>query len=430
MIVRENLEDLKNSLSIKPEKLGLKHTINKKAPLLPFSTRGTERAKFAKGFQGVLGEFTRLVSGNKLKMEVNLEELIGEISKSVDVSKQDKSQFEQILRTFLQDSDNTIKIFHLHLFQYLPLSDKADKKGEQDIARFLLDVLLGEKERRPYINQIPFISKLFKEDFQFLAEHKDYFRTHYHLFLSYYYFIYITQLTLKLSQVGKANFSENNEVYFTLDWESTSKNRKGYTHGYQMIKDTGRHLLLHINCLEHLNFLMGVEKAGGYPELKETYQQLSDEDKKVFLEMLCDWVMEYRGHLGLGAYEGNLELEYDTLVQSLFRSIEEAYEKDTMQGPRHRYSLSIEEVGKKYFLKTRGSLGYMLNISQDMLLLLTALSLKKERKPLKQVFIDLEARGLFFDRYSKEEIVQLFDKLNLIDKKSDSGDAQYVKPIL
>ncbi|ASZ16051.1 MULTISPECIES: DNA phosphorothioation-dependent restriction protein DptG [Bacillus cereus group] len=462
MIVRENLEDLKNSLSIKPEKLGLKHTINKKAPLLPFSTRGTERAKFAKGFQGVLGEFTRLVSGNKLKMEVNLEELIGEISKSVDVSKQDKSQFEQILRTFLQDSDNTIKIFHLHLFQYLPLSDKADKKGEQDIARFLLDVLLGEKEtveeifgksdstdlmsrlvlkqlnhlesdekeRRPYINQIPFISKLFKEDFQFLAEHKDYFRTHYHLFLSYYYFLYITQLTLKLSQVGKANFSENNEVYFTLDWESTSKNRKGYTHGYQMIKDTGRHLLLHINCLEHLNFLMGVEKAGGYPELKETYEQLSDEDKKVFLEMLCDWVMEYRRHLGLGAYEGNLELEYDTLVQSLFRSIEEAYEKDTMQGPRHRYSLSIEEVGKKYFLKTRGSLGYMLNISQDMLLLLTALSLKKERKPLKQVFIDLEARGLFFDRYSKEEIVQLFDKLNLIDKKSDSGDAQYVKPIL
>lgn len=49
--------------------------------------------------------------------------------------------------------------------------------------------------------------------------------------------------------------------------------------------------------------------------------------------MLCDWVMEYRRHLGLGAYEGNLELEYDTLVQSLFRSIEEAYEKDTMQGP-------------------------------------------------------------------------------------------------
>lgn len=80
--------------------------------------------------------------------------------------------------------------------------------------------------------------------------------------------------------MGKRTLVRTTKFYFTLDWESTSKNRKGYTHGYQMIKDTGRHLLLHINCLEHLNFLMGVEKAGGYPELKETYEQLSDEDKK------------------------------------------------------------------------------------------------------------------------------------------------------
>ncbi|OLR22393.1 DNA phosphorothioation-dependent restriction protein DptG [Bacillus cereus] len=461
MIVRENLSDLRKSLGIKPEKLGLKHTINKRAFLFPFPTRMDERAKFARGFQGVLGEFTRLVSGNKLKMEIDLERIIGEISNSVNVEQQDKRHFEQILRTFLKDNYSTIKIFHLHLFQYLPLSEGKDKKGEQEIAKFLLDVLLDEKEevreifgksdskdlisrlvlkrlnhlesneiKSRYVSQFPFISNLFKEDLLFLAEHKDYFRTHYHLLLGYYYFLYITQLTLKLSQGGKANFDGNNEVYFNLDWESTSKNRKGYTHGYQMIKDAGRNLLIHINCLEHLNFLMGVESVSCYPQLKETYQRLSDEEKEVFLTMLQDWIIEYRRHLALEDCRENLELEYDFLVQTLFTSIEEAYDKDSMKGPKPRYYLSIEEIGKKYFLKTRGSLGYMLNISQDMLLLLTALSLKKERKPLKQVFIDLEARGLFFDRYSKEEIVQLFDKLNLIDKKSDSGDAQYVKPIL
>jgi len=101
-----------------------------------------------------------------------------------------------------------------------------------------------------------------------------------------------------------------------------------------------------------------------------------------------------------------------------------------MQGPRNRYSLSIEEIGKKFFLKTRGSLGYMLNVSQDLFLLLTAVCLKNERKSLNQLFIDLENRGMYFDRYSKEEAVKLLDKLNLLDKKSDSGDAQYVKPIL
>lgn len=461
MIDKKNLEDLRQSLSIKKDKSGLKHVINKKAILLPFTTRGTERAKFKNGFEGVLGEFTRLVNGNQLQNDLDLEGLIGKISEFVHVSKEDTPHFEQILRMFLQENKNTIKIIHPHLFQYLPLSEGLDKKGEQDIAKFLVDVLLEkdmkvnevfkknksedlisrlilgqlpplqsvEKKRR-FINQLPHLSILFEEDFCFLMRHEDYFKTHFHLFLSYYYFLYIAQMTLKFSQGSKAVFNRNNEIYFSLDWESTSKNRKSYTHGYQMIKGAARYLLIHINCLEHLNFLMGQERAACYPELKKTYEQLPDMEKKLFLEMLRNWVIEYQSHLSLELSKEKLELEYENLVQALFKSIEAAYEKESMQGPRHRYWLSIEEIGKKYFLKRRGSLGYMLNISQDMLLMLTALSLKNERKSLKQVFENLEARGLFFDRYSKEQIVQLFDKLNLIDKKSDSGDAQYVKPIL
>lgn len=461
MIQHKNLEELRNSLGIKEGKAGLKHTINKKAPILPFTTRGTERAKFRKGLEGIVGEFTRIISGNRLKKELNLEDLIHKATEVVEMSKEDIPHFEKILRTFLQDNHNTIKIFHPHLYQYLPLSDGADKKGEQDIARFLADVLWEKNERNVdifekhhsgdlisrlilnqldeleanktngrFVNQLPYLSKLFKEDLLFLMKHEDYFRAHYHSLLGYYYFLYITQLTLKLSQGSKASYDHNSEMYFTLDWEATNKNRKGYAHGYQMIKESSKFLLIHVNCLEHLNFLMGVDNAKSYPQLKETFEQLTDSDKRTFSMMLREWIHEYRAHLSLPALEEELDLNYDTLVNTLFKSIDEAYQKDSMQGPRHRYFLSIEEIGKKYFLKTRGSLGYMLNISQDMLLLLTALSLKEERKPLKQLFSDLESRGLFFDRYSKEEIVRLFDKLNLIDKKSDSGDAQYVKPIL
>ena len=39
----------------------------------------------------------------------------------------------------------------------------------------------------------------------------------------------------------------------------------------------------------------------------------------------------------------------------------------------------------------------------------------------------MEHRGLFFDRDSKNKIIELYEKLNLIEKKSDSGDAQYVR---
>ena len=38
--------------------------------------------------------------------------------------------------------------------------------------------------------------------------------------------------------------------------------------------------------------------------------------------------------------------------------------------------------------------------------------------------------GIFLDNTSKEYLQEFFTKLNLIDKKSDSGDAQYVKRIL
>lgn len=461
MVEQKNLQELRDSLSIKPDNAGLKHTINRKSTFLPFTTRGTERPKFRKGFEGVLGEFTRNISSNHLKEKLNLEDLIKNISQVVDVSEEDKPFFEQILRLYLQDKKGNIKVFHPHVFQYLPFNEGPEMKGEQEIAKFLSDVLIeADKEfgkmfeknssddlvaklvlhqlagvektdaKIKYSSKLPYISKMFKEDFLFLAQHEDYFKSHYEIFLSYYYFLYITQLTLKISQKGKGKLDLNNEVFYTLDWEATSKNRKSYGYGYQMIKEAARTLLIDINSLEHLNFLMGTDDSQSYSELQLTYEQLPSDEKEVLLNLLSQWIVEYRFHLSLPAQTLPENLTYEDLVAKLYSSIEEAYEKPTMQGPRNRYSLSIEEIGKKFFLKTRGSLGYMLNVSQDLLLLLTALSLKKERKSLKQVFLDLELRGLYLDRYSREEIVKLYDKLNLLDKKSDSGDAQYVKPIL
>ena len=42
----------------------------------------------------------------------------------------------------------------------------------------------------------------------------------------------------------------------------------------------------------------------------------------------------------------------------------------------------------------------------------------------------LNLNHIFLDNTSKEYLQDFFTKLNLIDKKSDSGDAQYVKRIL
>ena len=95
-----------------------------------------------------------------------------------------------------------------------------------------------------------------------------------------------------------------------------------------------------------------------------------------------------------------------------------------------RYQKAFEAIVSKFFRKHGGSLGTLLSLTQEQLLLLVAVSVRDERIELKQLWIEFENRGIWLDHHSKEEVVKILDKLNYMEKKSDSGDAQYVKSIL
>ena len=451
----EHLKELRKFLSIKDNKKGLKHSINKKSPILPFPTRNPERVKFLEGFNGVTGEFSRIISGNTIDNDISIEAVIENMTAEVNPNEEDKPYFEKLVRTFLTDDLKTMKVFHPYILQYIPLAPGKESKGEKDIALFIRDVLFRDNQAlnnffdksnadhlmtKLILNQLDYlkkaetseryhqllseISEVFQEDIIFLTGHREYFLENIHLFLGYYYFFYIIQVTLKLNQMHKGRWDSLNEVVYTLDWESSSKNRIGYDRGYRSIKEASRNVLVHVNCLEHLNFLFGTTHAMTYPSLKNQFESMTAAAQGELIEILRIWIAEYRYHNSLEGVE--LSEEYEKLVIQLYDSLDEGISSET----KGRYSLSVEEIGKRYFLKTRGVLGYMLNITQDFLLLLTAISVKKERKSLKEVFYQFELRGVFLDRYSKEAVVELFDKINILDKKSDSGDAQYVKPIL
>lgn len=82
-------------------------------------------------------------------------------------------------------------------------------------------------------------------------------------------------------------------------------------------------------------------------------------------------------------------------------------------------------------MKNRGRSGLMLNLSEETLIFLTKICIKnQEQMRLKDVFQAFESRGVFLDSISKEQVANYYEKLNLIEKKSDSGDAKYVKRIL
>ena len=117
-------------------------------------------------------------------------------------------------------------------------------------------------------------------------------------------------------------------------------------------------------------------------------------------------------------------------IRFLFDSVRTQFENTSRNRPYSSYADKFEEYSKKY-LKHRGRSGMMLNITEETLIFLTKVCIKdSEKMRLNDVFAEFEARGVFLDHFSKEQVMHYYEKLNLIEKKSDSGDAQYVKRIL
>ena len=73
----------------------------------------------------------------------------------------------------------------------------------------------------------------------------------------------------------------------------------------------------------------------------------------------------------------------------------------------------------------------MFNMDLELLLLITQICIgNNEEISFNHLMEEYKKRGLFFDDESRSEILHEFEKLNLIDKKSDSEEVQYVRLFL
>ena len=114
-------------------------------------------------------------------------------------------------------------------------------------------------------------------------------------------------------------------------------------------------------------------------------------------------------------------------VRFLFESVRTQFENTSRNRVYTAYADKFSEYVKKY-LKRRGRSGMMLNLTEETLIFLTKVCIKdQEMMRLNDVFNEFELRGVYLDNISKEQVMRYYEKLNLIEKKSDSGDAQYVK---
>ena len=155
------------------------------------------------------------------------------------------------------------------------------------------------------------------------------------------------------------------------------------------------------------------------------------------IEELCESYIERRQD---GIVWDNFTVKRDSSENKAFDKVYKLFEavKYQFQGKTSTRTRANEAYRKWFikfvednFAKRRGSLGYNLNLNEEDIILLTKICIKdNEKLKLSVLFKQFKKRGISFDRDSRAKIIQLYEKLNLLEKKSDSGDAQYVRSIL
>lgn len=448
-----NIQELKKSLSMTNE--GIKHKIGVKSKFFPFTTN--ERYVInQKETSGTVAELVRLINGKQLDTtEINIDEIIKKIMSLVQIEDEnDEGYLYEIIKEQIMNEDGSRNIFHYKLYNYI-----NSNKKEQKIAKFLYDIVFKNidyfneiynevqdedvitklilegmdqadylidkrlnKNEDVYENKLTFITKLAYEDFKFLSTNKEFFLEYFERLV---YFYYLIQLCIKINKRFNVDYNKVEETYYLLDWEKAGKNRKSTLKGYKDIRSRGEDLWVNLNVIEHSNFLMGTENYN-LVEIEEYFKSLEEDKKKEYLETLKEWIKEYK--ICTQQEYNDIELDFNILMNEIIKSVSV---KLSEPGRGRRLFNNVEEIGKLYFLKSRGgSYGYMFNLTQETVLMLTAICVKEEKITLKALFEEYNKRGVFLDKESKELVVKFLEKLNLIDKKSDSGDAQYVKSIL
>lgn len=444
------------------------HNFTEDFKILPFQTKTENRPNFKKfGMEKIIGELVRLVNNKEQIIDLSIEEIINGVinDERIECNDSDKKYLKALFNDYFIDKNGDLVVRDPILFLYKSKSPaKKGKKGEEEIAKFFRDVffkdftelnnffsfyedvektkfvkssdilvnillkflpsLSDHEENYAYVSKVDYVTTLFRKDIEFALKHKDFFIEDMENLFAYYYFFYMSQLCLMLFE--EEVYTKPFPLYYLLDTESANSDRETINSGFSILESRNKRVVDKIYLIEYINVLLGTEGLL-LAELKEYVYSMGSTEYNKFIEIFKRFLIDYANKKNY-SFDGNLNTDFSGLCDIFYEFLDRKNKKD--KSVAGRYSLFLEEFANKYFLKSRRTYGKLLNIDQGMLLAITSVCIKKEKIKLNELFEEYEKRGLFFDSDSRDEIVLFLTKLDLIDKKSDSGDAQYVKRIL
>ena len=439
------------------------HFPNKRMLILPYGVNYNEDVQDIKS---LVGEISRRCINKTLTTSINKQDILNNIKEKVD------SESNEVLLNFVEqlyfDDKGELELFHPKVFAYSQLTKKG-KLDQERIGKFLYDTLfsgldktamnavydqngdlmvqliisslpklvsVGDEEL-DFINYVPIVKEVFQEDMNFIMKNNKYFIKCFEGLIKYYYFYYTSQIALKLNQRQEANLNQISPLYFRLASEEGGKNRPCYLQGYRLLKSGIENLFSNVMLVQFLNYNKHSNNVYTLPEWYQHYvKEATDQEKVEVINSINSFIALYKEQFDISWDNMNTDIKEGeekvaAKINELVQTISYQFKSGTRKRAAEGYKKWFTEYCNTHYLERRGSLGYMLTIDDKEILFITGICIKDNQKMrLSELFMEFERRGLYFDDISKEKIASIYERSNLLEKKSDSGDAQYVRAIL
>ena len=337
----------------------------------------------------------------------------------------------------LNEAENPLDDIVNRAYSELNILQKED--GGQEYTRIFEQELKGIFETlNRDIQAALYVQEGFTEELTFL--------------ISYFSFIYLSQLALRLDRdLYHKESDERMHLLFKMGKESVSNDRECIALGWRRLEKKTKKIFSHLVLLNMLNEHDNTSPFLTYSELYKLYED--NPNIRAEMEEAIDFLIdEYTVNHTYGARNGGIinfteltrefgtvgTIEYFTAkIKYLFDCIEYQLQGiPTRETVRRNVWCNYEHLLKIRFVKSWGNQGKMIMISNNDLLLMIRICQRSSENmisnlgiQINDLFNEFENRGLYFDGQSKQYIIKYLHEINLIDSKSDSEEAQYVKQI-
>lgn len=435
------------------------------------------------GVLGVAGEFYRIITKSSVtaikSADEAAESLKIALKEKFKMSDEENARFISIFKDILFEN-NMLNVIDAAFLAFVPMkffekerdgnnSIKKYRAGQPKIADYyvslaelcedmfapkpkdifsqtVIDCLTNENSFK-YATQkdkyfiLPFIKESFAKDLKWLLGQSNSVVVKYlPLFLHFYACYSLIQTLVFMNQNNwDLSIAKPKAIYYMLTSEKVTASIDGVRKGWSASDNLSDTFLdkmsSYAQALDILN-LMFEENNGlmTFQEIKGKFSTIGwDDDAKALCEsILCEYQTRKRNSLQDRGTETNalpelISTEVQSFDEFMDRLLEMCMRLQSKDYPRMKHAMyAMADVRMLMHRREHKVLAF----DEELLLFLIAMMTKGERVRLETLYKQFDSYGIRFSFQTKSEISDYLLNLNLLERKSDSGEAQYVRVVL